>query len=86
MHLVSEFSTYDQEDKQWAEYSAHKLVKEESLSPEEAQEAIKRGQSQVLQFRHKVQVLEAYFQQKLTNKYTMEHVKFMFQQQLPYLK
>lgn len=85
MHLVSKFSTYTEEDKQEDRISYKWFVEKEGLTPEEAQKQVQKIASEILHRRHKIQVLSAFFDKQLSGKYTMEHVKFMFSQQLPYL-
>lgn len=86
MHLVSKFSGYTKEDEKEDKLTYRWFTEKENLSPEEAEKEVNYISSQILHRRHKKQVLEAFYKQQLNNKYTIEHVKFMFNQQLPYLK
>lgn len=85
MHLASKFSPYSSEDEIEDKISYKWFTEKEGLSHEEAERQVKYISSQILHRKHKIQVLSAFFETKLANKYTIEHIKFMFAQQLPFL-
>jgi hypothetical protein len=85
MHLVSKFVSETKEDEREDKIAYKWFTQKEGLSEEEARRQVNYISSQILQRRHKAQVLAEFYAAKLSDKYTMEHVKFMFQQQLPFL-
>jgi hypothetical protein len=86
MHLVSKFSPYSPEDEKEDKISYMWFTEKEGLSHEEAERQVKYISSQILHRKHKIQVLAAFFKTKLADKYTIDHIKFMFSQQLPFLE
>lgn len=85
MHLVSKFSSPTPDDDVEDKISYKWFTEKEGLSHEDANRQVNYISSQVLHRRHKIQVLSAFFESKLADKYTMEHIKFMFSQQIPFL-
>jgi hypothetical protein len=85
MHLVAKFSPYTKDDEVEDQISYKWFTEKDGLNHEEATKQVNYISGQVLHRRHKIQVLTAFFETKLADKYTMNHLKFMFEQQLPYL-
>lgn len=86
LHLVKVFESYNKEDEESIAFNEYFLIEKEGVNPREAKEIAKKRQQEILHNKHKRQVIQSYYEQKVKNKYSFEHVKFMFDQQLPFIK
>lgn len=85
MHLVEVFKTYTLDNDIHDDFALNSMIKE-GLSKEEAAERVRLGRQDLLHRTHKVQVLNAFYDKKLKDKYTFEHVVYLFEQQIGNLK
>lgn len=85
MHLVKVFDNYSEDDVLQDQIAYKFMVEKDKVKPEEAKQIVKKASSEILNRRHKIQVVQAFYEQKLADKYTIDHVRFMFEQQTPFL-
>lgn len=81
MHLVSVFNSPSFEDHQQDKIDYQYLIKKDNFTPEAAMQAIKKRSEAMLHLSHKLQVLQAFFDQKIVDKYTIDHIHYLFKVQ-----
>lgn len=85
LHHASSLESYSKDDNESIEFTVFHLTNE-GVDEAEARVIAQKSQQDILHRRHKIQVIKTFYEKKLHQKYTIDHVRFMFEQQLNFLK
>lgn len=86
LHLVGSLASYNPDDVESMNFTIFQLTKNEGFSETEAKIIAQKNQQEILHRRQKIQVIKTFYEKKLHQKYTIDHVRYMFEQQVLLLK